>query len=80
VGVPSGVTTGLPLRKMFGRNVNVAGGVAPTRKYLPELLAAVLDGTLDPGPVFTSEVSLEDIADGYRAMDDRKSVKVLVRP
>ena len=80
VGVPNGVRDGLPLREMFNRNVNVRGGVAPTRRYLPELLDEVLDGALDPSPVFTSSVALDDIADGYAAMDARTAVKVLVRP
>ncbi len=80
VGVPAGVAEGLPLRKLFGRNVSVRGGVAPTRVYLPELLADVLAGRLDPGPVFTSTVPLADIATGYRDMDQRRSVKVLVKP
>ncbi|GGL96376.1 zinc-dependent alcohol dehydrogenase family protein [Nakamurella endophytica] len=80
VGVPAGVEGGLPLRKLFGRNITVAGGVAPARTYLPELLEDVLNGTIDPGPVFTSEVALEDIAQGYDDMDQRRSIKVLVRP
>ena len=80
VGVPAGVTDGLPLGKMFGDNITVAGGVAPTRVYLPELMADVLDGTIDPGPVFTSTVSLDDIATGYHDMDQRRSIKVLVAP
>ncbi|SDO76574.1 Zinc-binding dehydrogenase [Nakamurella panacisegetis] len=80
VGVPHGVKDGLPLRKMFGRNVSVHGGVAPVRTYLPALLDDVLAGTLDPGPVFTSEVPLADIAVGYADMDQRRSIKVLVRP
>ena len=80
VGVPSGVAEGLPLRKLFGRNVSVRGGVAPARVYLPELLDDVLAGTLDPGPVFTSTIPLADIATGYRDMDQRRSIKVLVKP
>ena len=80
VGVPAGVEQGLPLRKMFGRNVSVRGGVAPARVYLPELLDDVLAGTLDPGPVFTSTVPLGDIALGYDDMDQRRSIKVLVKP
>lgn len=80
VGVPAGVSDGLPLGKMFSNNTAVAGGVAPTRVYLPELLADVLDGTIDPGPVFTSTVSLDDIATGYADMDQRRSIKVLVTP
>ena len=71
---------GLDLSKMFERNVNVRGGVAPVRIYLPELLADVLDGSLDPSPVFTSSVPLTDIATGYAAMDSRSEIKVLVRP
>jgi threonine dehydrogenase-like Zn-dependent dehydrogenase len=80
VGVPNDVQDGLPLRELFDRNVNVHGGVAPTRTYLPELLDDVLEGALDPSPVFTSTVPLDDIAAGYAAMDTRTAIKVLVRP
>ena len=80
VGAPHGVKSGLDLSKMFGRNVNVRGGVAPVRVYLPELLADVVDGSLDAARVFTSAVSLTDIATGYAAMDSRSEIKVLVRP
>lgn len=78
VGVPHGVE--LPVRRMFGRNVGLAGGVAPTRRYLPELLERVLAGGIDPGLVFDLTVPLDDVADGYRAMDERRAIKVLVRP
>jgi threonine dehydrogenase-like Zn-dependent dehydrogenase len=80
VGVPHDVKDGLPIWKMFGRNVNVRGGVAPARAYLPDLLPEVLAGTLDPGPIFTDTVTLDDVAAGYRAMDERRAIKVLVRP
>ncbi|HEY5877519.1 MAG TPA: alcohol dehydrogenase catalytic domain-containing protein [Nakamurella sp.] len=80
VGVPHDVKEGLPIWKMFNRNVTVRGGVAPARAYLPDLLPEVLAGTLDPGPVFTETVGLDDIAAGYRAMDERRAIKVLVRP
>jgi len=81
VGVPHGVDDGdMPMFDFFGDNVTLRGGVAPVRAYAEELLADVLGGTLDPAPVFTKTVSLEDIADGYRAMDERDAVKVLVRP
>jgi threonine dehydrogenase-like Zn-dependent dehydrogenase len=80
VGVPNAVPDGLPLREMFDRNVNIRGGVAPTRRYLPALLDDVLAGALDPSPVFTWSVPLADIADGYAAMDNRSQIKVLVRP
>jgi threonine dehydrogenase-like Zn-dependent dehydrogenase len=78
VGVPHGVE--LPVRAMFGRNVGVAGGMAPVRKYLPELLERTLDGRLDAGPVFDLELPLDEVADGYRAMDERRAIKVLLRP
>ena len=80
VGVPHDVKDGLPIWKLFNSNVTVRGGVAPARKYLPDLLPEVLAGRLDPGPIFTDTVSLDDIADGYRAMDERRAIKVLVRP
>ncbi|BDH11000.1 hypothetical protein HOK021_21790 [Streptomyces hygroscopicus] len=58
----------------------VRGGVAPVRGYIPELLPDVLDGTLDPAPVFDRTVDLAGVPDGYRAMDDRTALKVLVKP
>jgi threonine dehydrogenase-like Zn-dependent dehydrogenase len=80
VGVPNAVQDGLPLRDMFDRNVNIRGGVAPTRRYLPDLLDDVLAGALDPSPVFTTTMPLADIAQAYAAMDNRSQIKVLVRP
>ena len=78
VGAPHGVQ--LPVRRMFQRNVGLAGGMAPTRRYMPELLSLVLDGTIDPGRVFDSTMKLDEVAEGYRAMDERRAVKVLVQP
>jgi threonine dehydrogenase-like Zn-dependent dehydrogenase len=78
VGVPHGVE--FPARRLFSRNVTVAGGVAPVRAYLPELLDDVLAGRLDPGPVFDLELPLDDVAEGYHAMHERRAVKVLLRP
>jgi threonine dehydrogenase-like Zn-dependent dehydrogenase len=78
VGVPHGVE--FPARQLFSRNVGVAGGVAPVRAYLPELLEDVVAGRLDPGPVFDLELPLADVAEGYRAMHERRAVKVLLRP
>jgi len=78
VGVPHGVE--LPVREMFGRNVDVGGGVAPVRTYIPELLDDVLAGRLDPGPVFDLELPLDHAPDGYRAMHQRSATKVLLRP
>ncbi|WP_193605831.1 zinc-dependent alcohol dehydrogenase family protein [Nocardioides dongkuii] len=78
VGVPHGVQ--LPVRTMFGKNVGLAGGMAPVRRYLPELLGLVLDGTIDPGRVFDSRLPLDEVAEGYRAMDERRSIKVMIEP
>src|SRR3954447_21794850 len=78
VGVPHGVER--PVRAMFGRNVGVAGGMAPVRKYLPDLLERTLDGRIDPSPVFDLELPLDQVAEAYRAMDERRSIKVLLRP
>ena len=78
VGAPHGVQ--LPVRRMFQRNVGLAGGMAPTRRYMPELLSLVLDGTIDAGRVFDSTMKLDEVAEGYRAMDERRAVKVLVEP
>ena len=78
VGVPHGVE--LPVRRMFQRNVGLAGGMAPVRAYLPELLKLVVDGTIDPGQVFDTTLPLDEVADGYRAMDERRSIKVLIQP
>ena len=79
VGVPHGVEdAGVPIFEMFGDNITLAGGVAPVREYADDLMADVLQGTLDPSPIFTKTVDLEAIADGYRAMDEREAIKVLV--
>jgi threonine dehydrogenase-like Zn-dependent dehydrogenase len=78
VGVPHGVE--LSVRAMFGRNVGVAGGMAPVRKYLPDLLDRTLAGTLDAGAVFDLTLPLDDVAEGYKAMDERRAIKVLLQP
>jgi len=78
VGAPYGAE--LPIRLLFANNITVAGGVAPARAYLPELMAEVLDGSLDPAPVFDLELPLAEVAEGYAAMDERRSIKPLLRP
>jgi threonine dehydrogenase-like Zn-dependent dehydrogenase len=65
---------------MFYRNVIVAGGPAPVLAYIDELLPDVLEGRIEPGRVFDRTVALEEVPDGYRAMDEREALKVLVRP
>ena len=64
----------------FFNNVSVAGGPAPTRAYIAELLPEVMDGRIEPGRVFDRTVGLDGVPDGYRAMADRESIKVLVTP
>ncbi|SCF21703.1 zinc-dependent alcohol dehydrogenase family protein [Micromonospora mirobrigensis] len=78
VGVPHGGSAGVDIGQMFGRNVAVGGGVAPARAYIPELLADVLDGTIDPSPVFDRVVGLDEVPEGYRAMDERTALKVRI--
>jgi threonine dehydrogenase-like Zn-dependent dehydrogenase len=65
---------------MFSSNISLRGGLAPARAYLPELLAEVLAGRLDPSPILDLTVSLAEIASGYSAMDQRQAIKVIVRP
>jgi threonine dehydrogenase-like Zn-dependent dehydrogenase len=78
VGVPHGVE--LPLRRMFVKNIGLAGGMAPVRRYLPELLDLVLSGRIDPGRVFDASLPLDEVAEGYRAMDERRAIKVQINP
>jgi threonine dehydrogenase-like Zn-dependent dehydrogenase len=76
VGVPHGE---VPFIQSFYRNMGWKGGPAPSRLYMPELLKDVLDGAIDPGRVFDYETSLEDIAEAYASMDERRAIKTLVR-
>ena len=64
----------------FFNNVSVAGGPAPTRFYIAELLPEVMEGRIEPGRVFDRTVDLEGVPDGYRAMNKREALKVMVRP
>ena len=79
VGVPHGLGDGLDLDPFFRQNISLQGGVAPVRAYADELLEDVLQGTLDPSPIFTKTVGLDGVPDGYRAMDEREAIKVLVK-
>lgn len=67
-------------RPLFFKNVRVGGGPAPVRAYIDELLPDILDGAIQPGRVFDRTVGLDGVPDGYRAMADRESIKVLVKP
>jgi threonine dehydrogenase-like Zn-dependent dehydrogenase len=79
VGVPQHET--MPAsRPAFYNNVTVSGGPAPVRAYIEELLPDVLDGRIGPGRVFDRVVRLDDVPDGYRAMNDQEAIKVLIEP
>jgi threonine dehydrogenase-like Zn-dependent dehydrogenase len=79
VGVPhyESVTGGL---RSFYDNLTVSGGPAPVRAYVDELLPDVLEGRIQPGRVFDRLVDLDGVPDGYRAMNAREALKVMVRP
>jgi hypothetical protein len=64
----------------FYHNVTVGGGPAPVRAYIPDLLPDILDGRIHPGRVFDRVVDLDGVPAGYQDMNDRKSLKVMVRP
>jgi len=79
VGVPQEQT--IPgSEPAFYNNVTVGGGPAPVRAYIEDLLPDVLDGNIEPGRVFDRTVGLDDVPDGYRAMNDREAIKVMVTP
>jgi threonine dehydrogenase-like Zn-dependent dehydrogenase len=68
------------MQRMFSKNIGLRGGLAPARAYLPALLNEVLEGRLDPSPILDLSVSLDEVAAGYVAMDQRRAIKVMVRP
>jgi threonine dehydrogenase-like Zn-dependent dehydrogenase len=80
VGVPQYEDAPVGFASLFGPNITLTGGPAPARAYIDRLMPGVLDGTVEPGKVFDRTVSLDEVAEGYRAMDQRESLKVLVRP
>jgi len=65
---------------MFYRNVIVGGGPAPVRAYIDELLPDIMEGRIEPGRVFDRTVGLDGVPDGYRAMNEREALKVLIKP
>ncbi len=77
VGVPHGVT--FDGQQLFFQQKSLLGGPAPVRRYLPYLMDLVLDRTINPGKVFDLHIPLEDVAEGYRAMDERRAIKALLR-
>ncbi len=80
VGVPHGpAKSGLDIISLFFKNASFRGGPAPVRAYMKELMDDVLEGTLDPSPVFDMTVDLDGVPEGYRAMDQREALKVMVK-
>jgi threonine dehydrogenase-like Zn-dependent dehydrogenase len=78
VGVAHGVE--LPGTELFFSHVHLHGGPAPVRRFLPELIDLIWNRRIDPGKVFDLELPLDQAAEGYRAMDERRAIKVLLRP
>lgn len=78
VGVPQEASLPESVPAFF-RNVTIAGGPAPVRAYMDELLPDVLDGRIQPGRVFDRETDLDGVPDGYRAMNEREAIKVMIR-
>ncbi len=79
VGVPQHDAIPASDDAFFG-NIRISGGPAPARAYVGELLPDILEGRIEPGRVFDRSVPLDDVPDGYRAMDSREAIKVLVEP
>src|SRR5205807_3201477 len=79
VGVPQEATMPASQPVFYG-NITVGGGPAPVRAYIEELLPDILEGRIEPGKVLDRTVGLDGVPEGYRAMADRESIKVMVRP
>lgn len=80
VGVPQYENAPVGFASLFRHNIRLAGGPAPVRAYIEELMPDILEGTINPGRVFDATTDLVGVPAGYRDMDERKSLKVLVRP
>jgi threonine dehydrogenase-like Zn-dependent dehydrogenase len=78
LGVAHGVQ--LPGEELFYAEVHLLGGPAPVRRFLPELIRLIEDRVIDPGKVFDLTLPLDQAAEGYRAMDERRAIKTLLRP
>jgi len=78
LGVPHGVE--LDGQQLFFTHVHLHGGPAPVRRFLPKLIDLILNGTINPGKVFDLIMPLDQVAEGYRAMDERRAIKALLQP
>jgi hypothetical protein len=79
VGVPHYGATPASQQAFYG-NISVGGGPAPARAYIAELLPDVMDGRIAPGRVFDRSIGLDDVPAGYRDMDQRRAIKVMIEP
>ena len=75
VGTPHPVER-LDVARLFDRNITLAGGLVPSRAYLPDLIRAVVDGALDPRPLVDLVLPLDEIVDAYASLDARVATKV----
>lgn len=80
VGVPQYEQAPVGFGSLFGPNIRLAGGPAPVRAYIEELMPDILNGTIEPGKVFDATTNLDGVPAGYQDMADRKSLKVLIKP
>jgi threonine dehydrogenase-like Zn-dependent dehydrogenase len=78
VGVPHDVE--LPGEELFFAHVHLHGGPAPVRRFLPELIELICNRSIEPGKVFDLTLPLDEVGEGYRAMDERRAIKTLLRP
>ncbi|MGW1606045.1 IMP dehydrogenase, partial [Streptomyces eurythermus] len=78
VGVPHDVA--VDGQELFFSHVGLRGGPAPVRAFLPDLIERVFSGRINPGRVFDLTLPLDEVAEGYKAMDERRAIKVLLRP
>lgn len=78
VGVPHDVA--VDGQELFFSHVGLRGGPAPVRRYLPDLIDRVQTGRIDPGKVFDLTLPLDQVAEGYKAMDERRAIKTLLKP
>ncbi len=80
VGVPQYEAAPVGFGSLFRHNITLTGGPAPVRAYIERLLPGVLDGTVNPGRVFDRTLPIDEAAAGYAEMDERKALKVMLRP
>lgn len=77
VGVPHGIN--FEGQQLFFKQQRMLGGPAPVRRFLPDLMDRVLRGKIQPGKVFDLVLPIERVADGYKAMDERRAIKTMLR-